>query len=287
MPMIAEVHLAHDGSLNGDWVARYAVRLAAASSSRRLHVVHVAAGGGAGELDASLGRIAASCDLEGVALRTTQVPGARKVAAALVETVPARRDVLLVCGVRRRDMGRGLLAGTVSARLLRSARHNVLAVRAVHPASLGAPRRLALPLSGNPQTVGRMLPLLRLLSSSLHEVVCFRTMTVGRFRFRHLTPVGGARLEGEGRAFLRAQAALLREELGSHGPRVDLHVTVSDDWPKEIVLAASRFSADLVLLGATERSLPGRVFLGNPLEQILHRCPCDVAIHRAGSFEEP
>ena len=57
-------------------------------------------------------------------------------------------------------------------------------------------------------------------------------------------------------------------------------VVVSDDPPKEILIMAARLGSELILMGASERGLPHRFLYGNPIEQVLRRTPCDVAVYR-------
>jgi nucleotide-binding universal stress UspA family protein len=61
---------------------------------------------------------------------------------------------------------------------------------------------------------------------------------------------------------------------------IDAHVTVSDDVPKEIVIAANKTKSRLICLGASERNLSERFWFGNPIEQVLRNATCDVAIYR-------
>jgi nucleotide-binding universal stress UspA family protein len=55
---------------------------------------------------------------------------------------------------------------------------------------------------------------------------------------------------------------------------------LSDDWAKETFIQAGKLNADMVLLGASERGLSHRFFLGNRIERILSSTPCDVGIYR-------
>ncbi len=52
------------------------------------------------------------------------------------------------------------------------------------------------------------------------------------------------------------------------------------DWAGEVLVQAGKLGAQLILLGASERSLPHRVVYGNRLERILRDTACDVGIYR-------
>jgi hypothetical protein len=70
---------AYDGSLNGDWVAHYAVRFAANQSERKLRLVHLFEGSPEPHLQERIAWIGRECGLVGVTLeveiqgRTTRV----------------------------------------------------------------------------------------------------------------------------------------------------------------------------------------------------------------------
>ncbi len=281
MSALRRIHLAYDGSLHGDWTARYALSLAGSLREPRLRVVHVA------ELGAELADLAGRLAwLErqgrdaGVVIEVERVKGP-DVYFALDRAVPARPDTLLVCGTRARDRGRGLLLGTPTERLLRAGGRNVLALRVLDPGSLGAPERVLVPLSDNPRAARRILPLLELLAPRTHELSLYRAVAVSELAFRHLSAHASHELVEEALARLDAERALLDEHLELGPRRIDARVEVCDDWPRSVLLTASRMRARLILLGATERSLPKRFFLGNPTEQVLRGASTDVGIFRA------
>ena len=138
---------AYDGSLNGDWVAHYAVRFAANTSLRKLRLIHIADASPESSLEQRIARIAAESQLLGVVLETEIAPGrGAKVVQRLLEIVPERAT--LIAGTRARPRNRAFLAGTVSARLLEEGRFSVIAIRVVHPGVLGQPGSVLLPIAG-------------------------------------------------------------------------------------------------------------------------------------------
>lgn len=275
------VYLAYDGSINGDWIARYAVRLALHHPERALTLIRVEDHSLApDQLEAGLARIAAECRAADVAFGTVLVPLARSVLAALVREVPAGRDTYLVCGARVRGARRGFLAGTISEGLLRQRRCNVLAVRVVQPGLLGAPRRLLLPLSGDAGDLRAGLPFLRLLAPDIREIHLLRVMTVGRFTYRHLDLVRANSLRQQGWQDLGRAEPELVAALGHEERTIDASVAVSDDWVREVVLCAGRHKSGLIYVEAPGRGLAGGFPHGDVLEQLLQRTPCDVAVYR-------
>lgn len=278
------IYLAYDGSINGDWISHYAVRMAARHPERTLHLVHVQEGTtGATELQAKLERIAGECEQAAVRYAVARHPVRRTVVETLLAAVPAGGETLLVCGTRVRPGRRGLLAGTVSEQFLHRGHCPTLAMRVVQPGLLGLPRDFLIPLAGHPRGLRTALPFLALLAGDVSRIHLLRVTKVTAARFRRLSAATAERMAQEGRAYLHQAEGLLAGDAAFAQARLDSLVAVSDDVPKEIVIAANRTQSRLILMGASERNLRQRFFYGNPIEQVLRETPCDVAIYRARS----
>lgn len=273
---------AYDGSLNGDWVAHYAVRFAANTPERRLRLLHVHGGTVALDVDRRIARIRDESRVLGVTLEPELQPaGGADVAERLLDLVPPGPDTMLIAGTRARPRNLAFLAGTVSARLLAAGRFPVVAIRVVQPGILGQPGRVLLPLAGHPRGATSALPLLRLLGPDLHRLHVLLVREVSRLRFRLLSASAAELLLAAGRTFVARAEEELRQGLAPHRPELDATVVVSDDPPKEILLLAARLKSRLVCLGASERSLPARLVYGNPIEQVLRAASSDVAVYRS------
>jgi len=271
---------AYDGSLNGDWVAHYAVRFAANTSARTLRLVHIADASPEPALDERIARIADECAVVGVALETALVArGEASVAERLLEVVPERAT--LIAGTRARPRNRLWLAGTVSARLLETARCSVIAIRVVNPGVLGQPGTVLLPFAGRPRQVTLALPLLRLLGPDLRRLHVLFVREVSAPRFRVMRHEVAETLLAEGRAFLAPIEAELRDGLAPRRVALDSSVVVSSDAAAEIRTCAGTHRSRLIALGASRRSLPERVVFGSPIEQLLRDTPSDVAVYRS------
>ena len=61
---------------------------------------------------------------------------------------------------------------------------------------------------------------------------------------------------------------------------LERHAVLAADWAGEILVQAGKLGVQMILLGASERSLPHRVVYGNRLERILRDTACDVGIYR-------
>lgn len=279
LPPAVALVFAYDGSLNGDWVAHYAARFAAHDETRALRLVHVYSDAPEPGVPERIARVAEECKVLGVTLEVVLVAqGGLDVAARLSSLVPP--GATLVAGTRARPRKLAFLAGTVSARLLEAGRFPVIAIRVVQPGVLGQPGRVLLPLAGRPRTAEHALPPLRLVGPDLHHLHVLLVREVSHLRFRLLGSEGAERHLARGRAFLGPIEEELRAALAPHRFELDSTVVVSDDAPKEILLAAARHRSRLICLGASERTLPQRVLYGNPIEQVLRATPADVAVYR-------
>ena len=271
---------AYDGSLNGDWVAHYAVRFAANTPVRRLRLVHVHEASPVPQLRERIARIADECKVLGVALETDLVgPGGAGVAARLLECVP--RGATLIAGTRARPRNAVFLAGTVAARLLEAGRVPVVAIRVVHPGVLGQPGSVLLPLAAPAGSAARALFLLRLLGEDLLRLHVLFVRELPRLRLRVLTGEGAARLLAEGRASASTVEEALRTALAPHRFELDSSVVVSDDAPREVLLHAGKHRSRLICLDASERTSPARLFYRDPIERVLRDAPSDVAVYRS------
>jgi len=270
---------AYDGSLNGDWVAHYAVRFAANTSDRKLRLVHVTDASPGPSLGERIARIADECKVLGVVLETELAPRSGvKVVERLLDIVPRRAT--LIAGLRARPRNRAFLAGTVSARLLAAGRFSVIAMRVVHPGVLGQPGSVLLPIACRPHQAAFALPLLRLIGADLHRLHLLFVRELSGLRSRFMSHEGAEQLLARGRALVAPIEDELRAGLAPHRFELDSSVVVSDDVPKEILLCAGKHRSRLIGLGASWRTLPERIVFGSPIEQLLRDAPSDVAVYR-------
>lgn len=273
--------LAHDGSLYGDWVARYAIRFATTEADRKLLLLHVRDG----RIDASvaaarLARLAAECATVAVTCHQELLPLGHSVHRTLRQAVPHDPDALLVCGTRVKPRRQAFLSGSVAELLLRSHQCPVLALRVVQPGLLGLPHALLLPLAGHADGYARLAPILRRFAPQLRRLTFVHILPVGAVARQHLSPARHDQLLQGGHRFLEQVDAELAAALGSCRFAIDRQVLLAADPPHQILVEASRLKAQMLLLGASERSLAHRVFHGQALERILHDAPCDVGIYR-------
>lgn len=279
--MDRRIVLAYDGSINADWVARYAIQMAAALPSRHLLLLHILDGSCTPEyVTAKFAAIAAECSQRNITCQHHLHELSGDVLTSLLRAIPAGEQSTCLCGTRIASKGRGFLAGTIAERLLRCRQFNVLAIRVVSPGLLGCPRTLLFPLAGHPQGFHAALPFLQLLAVAVKRLYLLRVMTANPLYFRYISTNAAQRKIAEGHAYLHRVEGEIRQQATGASWHLDRHVVLSDDWAKEILIHAGKINAGMILLGATERSLPSRYFYGNRIEQILRTTTCDVGIYR-------
>lgn len=271
---------AYDGSLNGDWIAHYALRFARATLTRRLHLVHVFDQTPSNETEGRIARIVEESAQQGVSLSTEMRRSSRgSASAAVLAALPDAHDTILVTGTRAQPRNLCYLADTVAAQLLAQAPCAVLALHVVHPAWLGQPGHVLLPFTTDHAAPHAALPLLHLLAPDLRELQVLMVHELSSLRFRLLGSRAAQRMIAA--AQLRADAieTLLRDALTEHPCVVDASAVVSDDAAKETLVLAARLRSRLIGLDAGQ--LPAHPTYAHPLEQILRDSSSDVVLYRA------
>ncbi len=274
------LYFAYDGSIHGDWVARYAMRMAKRLPEPLLHTIYVEDGQLSTEaLQKRLTRIESACEALDLPLEVTVAAQNKSVADTLLGLITGGPEHLLVCGTRVRQRGRGFLTDTVSEQLLRVSPCQVLSVRVMQPGLLGGPRNFLVPVSGRPEGMRVGLPFLRSLVPQDGKLEVLLVRRVSHRRFVHISHAEATALVQQGQRYVASIEHALCTELGLPAESVDRTVVLSDDIPKEIVIHAAKHKSQLIYMGAPPSSLRRRSVYGNPIEQVLRSTPCDVAIY--------
>lgn len=275
------ITLAYDGSLNGDWIARYALQLAAADEGDGLLLLHVDDGQVPEDLLRSkLAALTTEAQRLKLAMAIEHLPLQGTIARTLLCALPSPPKQLLLCGTRAKIGRRTLLAGTTAAQLLDAHPCPVLALRVVHPGLMGQPGKFLIPLAGHPRLLQTAGPVLRRLLPLATEVFLLRVMPLTRYRHHHLSNRHLDHIRQPGTEYLRLARDYLQHSGLAREARFDWRVVLSDDWAREVMLHCSHFKTEFALLGASERLLTRLALPGNPLERILHGAPCDLGIYR-------
>lgn len=262
-------------------MSHYAARLAAAQTSGKLHLICVHDKSLSDELlNRKTDRIRLECQRLDLELEVLAPAMRGSVVEVIRRTVPAGPESYLLCGTRVRERQQGFLSGTVSEQMLRSGHCHVLAIRVVQPGLLGLPRDFLFPVSGHPRGFRSGLPFLRLFAEQVSQLHLLYVEQVSHRQFRGLSHLSAEVLRHPGEEYCARIEQEIFEHLGLGKGVVDSQVVISDDVPKEIVIAANKTNSKLICLGASERHLTERFFFGNPIEQVLRNTTCDVAVYR-------
>ncbi len=275
--------LAHDGTLYGDWVAQYAINLAANGQQPKLLCLHVLDGSVTEEIIAhKFVTLEKLCTLQKIDFSYHILPSTGNTYRTLRHAIPHDSNALLVCGTRVKMRKRSLLTGSMAEKLLKTHLCPVLAVRVVLPGRLGNPHSLLLPLAGHGQGSNRFMPFLSRLAPQLHHLHLFRVMTLDFIRHAHLSRRREEALRLSGMHYLDLITRDILEKLPEF-PHYALNcqVSIATSWPDEIVIQATRLKVHLIMLGISERNLAHQLVFGKGLEQVLLNAPCDVGIYRA------
>ncbi len=273
--------LAHDGSLYGDWVARYAIRFAANETDRKLLLLHVLDGRIETAIaEARLARLREECAGAGVTCHQEMLTPGQSVHRTLRQATPHDPTALLICGTRVKPRRQAFLTGSVAELLLRGHQCPVLALRVVQPGLLGLPHDLLIPLAGHHDSYSRLEPILRRLLPQLRRLHLLHALPANPITQPHQTRERCETLLDEGRRYLDRIGTTLKEQHGTISCSIDHRVVITTDPAHQILVEASHLKAQMLLLGASERSLAHRVFHGQALEQLLRDTPCDVGIYR-------
>ncbi len=279
------IHLAYDGSINGDWVAWYAQNLARQDADRTLRVLYINTDEiSAEEVHNKVTTMESASSECGVSLKLDIIPssgpGVDAIFRDLLTNMPTTPGTLLVCGARLNARANGYLAGTVSERLLSDRSFDVMAVRVAQPGLLGAPHRFLIPIAGDREGFLTSAEIMRRFSPTVTRIHMLRVMMIKRLLFRRLQHTQVEQLRQKGWESMADLDRQLAELSGVDQTLIDTNVTISDDWAHEVIIAANRHKSHLILMEAAWKNLRRKFHYGNPIEVVLRDTPCDVAIYR-------
>lgn len=277
----ARFYLAYDGSINADWVSRYAIRVAANSASKKILLLHVLDGSySPEEIRLKIKALEDACRFQHVELASEILPLKNNVYQTILAKIPRARESFCICGARITSRGRGFLAGTISEKLLQTGRFNVMAMRVVHPGLLGCPGDILLPLTGDGHGLEGVRPFFLLLAPDIRNVHLVKIIPASSWILRYSSGPRIRTMRLKGRGYLKNVLADLQQHETVSAIHFDGRVVLTNDWVKETLVKASQLHARLILLEATDRSLLTRLLFGDRIERILQATPCDVALCR-------
>tara|TARA_R110000787_G_scaffold211281_3_gene321135 strand:+ start:81280 stop:82119 length:840 start_codon:yes stop_codon:yes gene_type:complete len=277
-----KVLFAYDGSINGDWVAKYAIRLAANSETRTLTVVSVQKNTPPPRyLTEKINRITSIAADRKVTLDVKLI-NAKSVFEGVISALEDPAGTLIVCSVRTRGNARGYLYETAAFQLMKHPELNTVAFRIVQPGILGSPHNILLPVAGRPSGIAGGVSLLHQMGSTVRQCRVLHAVSVSPRHYLRLTATEMTNLRLHGESLVAAVGRHLSQQLNNPSIRIDTAVRVSEDWVREVIVDACSYKSDLIIVEAAGASLRTALRRDDPIERLLHETPCDIAIHRRG-----
>ncbi|MCK5165927.1 MAG: universal stress protein [Rhodospirillaceae bacterium] len=279
------IYLAYDGSINGDWIAWYAINLAHHDPDRKLCVICV----NTDEINPDeirtkgeqLGKVCADI---GVEVTLELIPssgfGVDGVFNDIVANVTQAPETLLVCGARLQSGNKGYISGSVAEKLLSDKKFSVVAVRVTQPGILGAPRRLLVPVGGKHKGVVIGADLIKRIAKNIERIDLLHVAPAKRQTINQLFNAAARSVTNNGWEEMRGLDVEFSRLSGVDKTKIHINVQTSNDWADEVIISANRHKAHLILMEASIKDLQSRMMYANPIETVLRNAPCDVAIYR-------
>lgn len=180
---------------------------------------------------------------------------------------------IVFAATRRKDIQRRFYAGTIARRLSINLPCSVALVRVVHMGRIH-PGKILVPLKATINHIKeRVYFTAKIAECYGSKVFVFHaTKPITKFFHGeiHLTPV-------EWKKILPADISIFMEHLRKYG--IVNEERLSPGAPaRSITIEATAKKHDLIIMGASERSLLSSLLKGNPVEDVLRETPCDLII---------
>ena len=270
--MYRRILTAVDASLNAHAAARYAVALAEACGAT-LFV--------AGVLTPAMTEREASAMAQSAGSLVSEAEGRGVPAYLLMERGEAVKtldllartqqiDVILTAS-RRHDVEQRYFLRSVPQRLMAVLHCSLIIVRVVHLGVLAHPRQILVPvLGGGFDNAERAYMVSRLAAHFHARLIVFHAVEQTRRRGQAVPHEAGARQ-------VRTFVDRLREAGSEPQIRIISGILVGE----AIMQEAARHRHDLVIMGASQRSMLSKWRRGNPVEEVMRRSPCDLLVCRS------
>jgi nucleotide-binding universal stress UspA family protein len=270
--MYHHILAAVDGSLNAHAAARYAIALAQACAAD-LSVAGVITppmtGKDEGAMAQSAGGLVSEAEAGGVSAHLLIERG--EVVKTLDLLVRTHRIDLVMTASRREDVERRYFLRSIPQRLMAVLTSSLIIVRVRHLGVLAHPRDMLVPIIGGSWNDAERSALVSRLAAHFHaQVIVFHSLEQSRRRGRAVPHEVGARRV---RAFV--------EHLRDAGVAPHVRIVTGPLVGEAIMQEAARHRHDLIVMGASRRSLFTQWRRGNPVEEVMRRIPCDLFVCRS------
>jgi nucleotide-binding universal stress UspA family protein len=184
---------------------------------------------------------------------------------------------IVFAATRKEDVKRRIYAGTMARRLSVNLPCSVALVRVVHMGRIH-PKKVLVPLKARIDHIGERAFFTAKIAGGFGADICLfhiaEPMTDFLHGEKHISPL---ELENS----LPKDISLFVEHLNNYGVSHEKGFA-SGRAARKIVIEAAARRFDLMIMGASERSLLRSVISENPVEELLRETPCDLIILKAG-----
>lgn len=279
------IYLAYDGSINGDWIAWYAINLAHRDSNRKLHAICVNTDEiNIDEIHIKTEQLKKVCADVGVEFTLKLISssgfGVEGVFNDIAANVTPGPETLLVCGARLQSGNKGYILGSVAEKLLSDKKFSVVAVRVTQPGILGAPRRLLVPVGGKHKGIIIGAELIKRMAKNIERIDLLHVAPAKRQTINQLFNAAARAVASDGWEVMHGLDAEFSRLSGVDKSKIYLNFQTSDNWADEVIISANRHKTHLILMEASVKDLQSRMMYANQIEAVLRNAPCDVAIYR-------
>lgn len=272
--MYTKVLAAVNEHFNSEVSARYAIAFSKTTHSK-IYLCYIAEKG-VSQKDSELAEDAVKrlfIRAKDIDIRVESVFGSGDPVTKIKELVNSEGISIVFAATRREDVERRFFAGTVARKLSLNLPCTVALVRVVHMGRIH-PKNILVPLKERLNHINERAYFTAKIAESFgSKVIVFHaTKAITKFFHGeiHLTPVEwGKRLPKDISEFMK----YLKKFEVSYEERL-----APGETAKSITIEAATKRHDLIIMGASERSLLSSLLKGNPVEGMLRETPCDLII---------
>jgi len=272
--MYKKILTAVNEHLNSEITARYAMNLAKICAAK-LHLCFIAEKGQQvatfDRAEEAMKRIFIDAEKMGIEVEAITETG--DVVKKIDEVVRHERIDIVFAATRREDIERRFYAGTTARRLSIGLPCSVALVRVVHIGRIH-PRKILVPLKARIDHLAERSYFSAILANAFNSNIYLFHSTKPITKFFHgevhLTPI-------EWEKKLPKDISRFIEHLNKYKVPHEKRL-IPGKAGRNITTEAAAKRFDLVIMGASERSLLSSIFKGNPVEVVLRETPCDLII---------
>ena len=178
---------------------------------------------------------------------------------------------LVMTASRRHGVEERYFLRTVPQRLMAVLHCSLIIVRVVHLGLLAHPRQILVPVLGGAFDHAERAYVVSQVAAHFHaKLIVFHALEQVRRRGQAVPHAAGAR-----------QVRTFVDSLREAGTEPEVRIVTGPRVGEAIMQEAARHRHDLIIMGASQRSLFSKWRRGNPVEDVMRRTPCDLFVCRS------